>query len=170
MVIRSSFNSKNGGVGCLIFGILGLIALFFVLRSLYILLAWASPVLLILAIIINWRAVADSGSSLWGLIQRSPLAGLIMIGLCVLGFPIVALYLLLKALGYQQVQKMRDNFETQFGDKSTPEAELIDFEEIDSRPGNAATEDTPLDTPPASAKLPDEQPKNPYDDFFKDKP
>jgi len=158
-----SYN-RNGGWGCLIIGILLLVAMYYVLKGLFVVLWWAAPALFVLALIINWRAVADTGKDFLGLLERNPLAGLLVGALAVVGFPVLSLYLFLRALGYNRVQQF--NRATRSAPPA-PEDEFVEFEELESRPKNAppATEE-PIELPIEPEK---EQPKpeNPYDQMFK---
>jgi len=166
----------GGGPGCLILGILGLVALWFILKGLYALLYWTAPVLFVLALAVNWRAVADTGREFWGLLQRNPLGGLILGAFCVLAFPLLALYLFLRALGYNKMQEIR----RQFGQDAAgqqPDAEFAEYEELESQPKNGtqkAADEEPIDIlvapdpeplPPTSKEEP-KKPGNPYDQMF----
>jgi hypothetical protein len=121
----------TGSLGCLIFGILGLAFAFYSLYWLFQLLWWASPVLLILALLVNWRSVADTGRSYIALLRRNPVVGLLTIGLSVVAFPILSLFLLLKALGYRQLTKFQEQVKQQ---QSRMEGDFVDFEELESKP------------------------------------
>lgn len=162
MVIINS--NRGGGWGCLIFGILFLVAMYYILKGLFYILLWAAPALFVLALIINWRAVADTGKEFLALLERNPLGGLLVGALAVVGFPILALYLFLRALGYKRMQQFN---QTMRDTRHAPEDEFVEFEELESRPKNAPPPpEEPLEQPPAPEK---EQPKpeNPYDQMFK---
>jgi hypothetical protein len=134
MYVYSNFNNRSGGgTGCLIFGILGMVAAYYILKGLFHLLFWASPVFFILALLINWRAVADTGKSYLKLLETRPVAGLLLGGLSVIGFPVLALYLFLKSIGYNQVQGMAQNFKAPTSSIKEPEDDFIDFEELETR-------------------------------------
>ncbi|MBK8554553.1 MAG: hypothetical protein IPL65_01710 [Lewinellaceae bacterium] len=137
-IYSSSGGSRSGNplsnIGCLIFGVLGLIALFYVLKGLFIVLWWASPVLFALSLIINWRVAANTGTGMIQLLKRNPLAGLVTIALAVVGFPILSLYLFLGAIGNRQIEKMRSQFE--IPQQQTTEEEFIEYEEIESKQKN----------------------------------
>lgn len=158
-----SYN-RNGGLGCLIFGILFLVAMFYVLKGLFYVLLWAAPALFVLALIINWRAVADTGKDFLGLLERNPLMGLLVGALAVVGFPVLSLYLFLRALGYSKVQQFN---RTVRDARQAPEEEFVEFEELESRPKNAPpVREEPLDQPLTPEKEPP-KPENPYDQMFK---
>jgi len=146
-----SYN-RNGGWGCLIIGILFLVAMYYVLKGLFVVLWWAAPALFVLALIINWRAVADTGKDFLGLLERNPLAGLLVGALAVVGFPVLSLYLFLRALGYNRVQQF--NRATR---GAPPDDEFVEFEELESRPKNAPqAPEEPIELPIEPEK---EQPK-----------
>jgi hypothetical protein len=173
MYIYSNFNNRQGGIGCLIFGILGVVALYYMLRGLFYLLAWAAPVLLVLALVINWRAVADTGKDFLALLERNPLAGLLMGFLGVVGFPVLTLYLVVKALGYNKLKEMQQQFGSSTGNKAMGQDEFVEFEELESTPKGKLYQDEPIELeilpeepePTKATKAP-EKPKNPYDTLF----
>ena len=173
----------GGGPGCLIFGILALVALWFVLKGLYALLYWAAPVLFVAALIVNWRAVAATGRDFLALMGRNPLGGLILGAFCVLAFPLLALYLLLRAVGHNKMEEMKQRFGQAAGQ---PEGEFAEYEELESQPkgGSRAVHEEPMEIPlvpdpepvppPAKVDPPAEalakegskKPGNPYDQMF----
>ena len=166
----------GGGPGCLIFGILALVAFWFVLKGLYALLYWAAPVLFVAALIVNWRAVAATGRDFWDLLQRNPLGGLLLGALCVVAFPLLALYLLLRAVGYNKMQAFKQQFGQERG-AAQPEGEFADYEELESQPkgggSQSAADEEPMEIPllpdpePVSPKKEEpKQPGNPYDQMF----
>ncbi|MFN0014324.1 MAG: hypothetical protein ACKVU2_07215 [Saprospiraceae bacterium] len=171
-MVYVKYGRSGGGWGCLILGILALVATFYILKGLFYLLYWASPVLFVLALIINWRAVADTGRDFLGLLQRNPVGGLLVGALAVIGFPVLALYLFLRALGYKQMEKFSQTMRER---TQVPEDEFVEFEEIESRPKHAPPDtETELYIEPAeppSEPDPVEKPRpandNPYDQFFK---
>lgn len=166
MFIYSNTGGRSnplGNIGCLIFGILGLVALFYILKGLFIVLWWAAPVLFLLSLIINWRVAAETGKSFLQLLGRNPLGGILVGALAVVGFPILALYLFLGALGNRQAEKMRRRFEGQF--QEPEKEEFVEFEEIESTPKKGPEKMEPLTPPPAPE--PEKREDNPYDTFFK---
>ncbi|MEZ4920426.1 MAG: hypothetical protein R2792_15090 [Saprospiraceae bacterium] len=162
-------NRGSNPIGCLIFSILGLIALFYILKGLYILLWWAAPVLFIASLLINWRAAADTGNRFLNLLKTNPLGGIFAGILGVVGFPILALYLFVTALNYQRMEQMRQQFGGMFGNfggpgagqqTAPPEDEFVDFEELESTPINPPPPPEPIE--PKNKKADD----NRYDDIF----
>ena len=164
MIIMSS--RRSNPIGCLIGGVLGLVLLYYLLKGLWTLLYWAAPILVVLAVIINWRAVADTGKSYLKFLRANPLGGIIVLIISVFAFPLLSLYLFLKAIGNRQLEKMDDTFGQARGTNTRhPEPEFTDFEELESRPKNPPPMANP-DMPVKETEAPKQAP-NPYDDMFK---
>ncbi|MCB9306907.1 MAG: hypothetical protein H6565_09940 [Lewinellaceae bacterium] len=164
--------SGGGGIGCLIFGILGLVAAYYILKGFFIVLYWAAPALFVLALIINWRAVVDTFKSWLKSMETNPVGGLLTAALAVLVFPVFALYLFVKSLGYNRIEKIRREAGAQEGRE---EGEFVEFEEIESfRKGeeDAPEPMEPPDLPEPQTDQPKKaapkKPDNPYDQFFGD--
>ncbi|MBU6340504.1 MAG: hypothetical protein KGS48_03325 [Bacteroidetes bacterium] len=161
MYVYSNINGRRGGLGCLVFGVLFILAGYYILRGLFYLLYWAAPFLLVLALLVNWRAVADTGKDFLRLLERNPVAGLFMGFLAVIGFPFFSLFLLVKALGYNKLAAMKQ----EGGFQSAPEDEFTAFEELESTPKSQP--DTPMEPVQLpEKKQPEPPPVNPYDTFF----
>jgi hypothetical protein len=163
IVFSSRNNSPFGGLGCLIFGILGLVALFYILRGLYFLLWWAAPVLFALALILNWRLVAETGKSFIRLLQHRPLSGILLALISIFAFPLLALYLFLAALGGRRMAQATGRFGAPFnaGGRNAqpqPEDEFVEFEEIESKPKKHGKTDGQNGAPPAD--------RNKYEDLI----
>ena len=146
-------------------GILGLILAFFLLKGLFTLLMWTAPVLFIMALAINWRAVADTGKEFVSLLRRNPLGGLLAGFLGVVGFPVLALFLFLRALGYNKLIEFRQQFGGTADASAPKEEEYVEYEELESHPKNVPQEQEPLELPKPPQKDP-EKPGNPYDQLF----
>lgn len=183
------FSSRGGGgIGCLLFGVLVLVAAYYILSGFFFLLWWAAPALFVLALIINWRAVLDTGQSLLKYIQTNPVAGLVIAVLVIIGtgilptgvvaldrlgywiaqggFTLLSLYVLLRALGYNQLNQFRNTMSQQ-GYQQPPEEEFIEFEELDSKPKNAPpSSDEHLGPPPQSSKREKPDSDKPFDQLF----
>ncbi len=164
-------NNRGGGWGCLILGILSLVAAYYILKGFFIVLWWAAPALFVLALIINWRAVAETGKDFLRLLERNPLGGLLLGALAVVGFPVLSLYLFTRALGYNRIEKFGQRVQE---NRQMPEEEFVEFEELESRPKyTAPASEEPVDEPiepvepmePPREEVP--KPGNPYDQLFK---
>ncbi len=177
---RSAF-SGGGGWGCLIVGVIMLVGLFYFLKWLFDMLWVASPFLVALALIINWRAVADTGKSLLSNLEKNPISGLFMAALAVVLFPFFSLYLVFKALGYNKIKEMKTQFGEQlnnpfgqnfdpFRPEHRPREEYAEYEELESKPKNQdEAKEKPLPPPLLTEK--EQEPKdnkksNPYDQMF----
>jgi hypothetical protein len=134
MFIYSNTTGGRGGFGCLLVGILVMVGLYYAVRGLFYLLTWAAPGLLALALLVEWRAVADTGRSYWELLKTRPVVGLVLGGLSVVGFPFLCLFLLFKAIGYRQLSRFGHSFGRPAEDPE--EATLTDYEELESRPAD----------------------------------
>lgn len=168
--------TSGGGIGCLVLGVLGLVAAYFILKGLFYVLYWASPALFVLALIINWRAVADTFKNWFKSMETNPLGGLLIAALAVLAFPFFTFYLFLKALGYNKIQQ----FQKEFGQHSQPaEDAFTEFEELESVPKTELKTEQNFAPPPLPEKEPEQpqkakskkqeqapKPENPYDKLF----
>jgi hypothetical protein len=132
---RSGF--PGGAIGCLVLGALGLFGAFYALSWLFKLLWWAAPALFVLALIINWRSVANTGRSLLRTLQTDTLRGLFYIVLICIGFPIFSAYLFFQAYLTRRLERAGQRFGTDPADPTGQVGErgdYTDFEELDSRP------------------------------------
>ncbi len=154
---RQGFQLKVNGIMGLIMVILFFIVLFFIARGIFTILAWAAPVLIIAALLINYRTVVGYLKFLWDLLRRRPLMGILAIILSVVGFPIVSGFLLGKAILDKRIKSYRKEIEVR------RDGELVDYEDV-----------THLETNPRVLDLealpPKTEPKNTYDDFFEESP
>jgi len=98
------------------------ILLFFMMRGIFTILAWAAPFLLIAALLINYRTIINFGKWLYRLITRNPIVGIVAVILCVFGFPVVAGFLFGKSLLDRKVRSLLD--------ERNPQDEFVDYEEI----------------------------------------
>jgi len=72
--------------------------LFWIAKSILKVLSLVAPVLLVAAVIINHKVVIGYGRWLLDSIKRNPVFGIIAVLFTILGFPIVSMFLLLRAL------------------------------------------------------------------------
>lgn len=170
-------NVPGGGFGCLLLGIFGIAAVYFVLKGLYWLLYWLSPVLLVVAAIINWRVFPQTAKNWIKTLETNPVSALIYLAFAVLLFPFFSLYILLKAVGLKQLERMGQFMNGQQG-ATAEQGEYTEFEEIESTPKGEAPPPPPIapleilkkETPPDSAQMsPPPKPQNPYDQMFEEK-
>jgi hypothetical protein len=133
MRYRSSFNfdSKNNPFGLIIgllIGILIMIGLFRLANFLFQILYYLSPVLLVATLIIDHKVVVNYVKWVVKLVKRNLLAGLAIILVSVLGFPVLTAFLLSKALFKKKVKSATEAWERE------TKGEFIEFEELDSEP------------------------------------
>ncbi len=143
----------NGILGFLIMvGIL--VLLFFVARGIFRLLSLIAPVLILLALIIHYRTILNYLRFMLGLLQRSPLVGILAIILSVVGFPILSGILFSKAIVDRKVSRLQQ------AEQSRRQGEYVDFEEV-IRPER----EEQLDLPPLEKEEPRSK-DNPYKELF----
>lgn len=169
----------------MLFSILALIATYFIIKGFFALLFWAAPFLIALALFINWKAVADTANGLARYSLRNPLPAIMVAalayvgvyhtgnplvdtlgdGMIRVGIPLLSLYILLRSVGYSRMQEFQRMMGTP-QEAPPQEEEFAEYEELESRPGNAAPpQEEPLEPP----DLPETDPgkHNSYDQFFK---
>lgn len=155
--IRSSGN-PFGFVGGILLAVLFFVAIFYITKSLFTLLAYAAPVLLILTLIIDYKVVTNYLRWIFQLLKSNAIAGIGMILLTVFGFPFVTTYLFAKSLVKRKINRMHREYEVR------TKGELIDFEEIESRPH----EQPPVELPKILPRDKEKLPNNPYDRLFEE--
>ena len=100
--------------------------IFWLARSIFQILAWLAPFMLLAAAIINYKVIFDYVRTLVGWLRTNTVFGIVAIVLSILGFPFVSLFLLLRA------------YSSKFGKgRKQPvqkPGEYIRFEEVDEEP------------------------------------
>lgn len=160
MVYKS--NSSTPGFSLRLNGIIGFIVmvailalLFFVAKGVFTLLAYAAPVLILLALLINYKTIVNFLKFAWNLLRRNPLSGILLIVLSVIGFPILSGILFGKSILDRKISKLRQAHQAQ------REGEFVEYEEV-IRPGNRNT----VELPPLEKEKRAEPKENPYKDLF----
>ena len=148
------FSIRSNGIFGFIFMVMVLVALFFIAKGIFKLLALISPVLILGALIINYRTVINYFKFILSLIQRSPLTGIIAILLSIIGFPILSGVLFGKAILDRKVRKLRQ------AHQAREEGEYVPFEEVKR---NKPSDD--LELPPFEKPEPQKK-DNRYEDLF----
>jgi len=118
------FSVRTNGIFGFIFLLLVLVGVFFVAKSLFTVLLWLSPVLIVAALVVNHRTVINYLKFILSLFQRSPLAGIIAIVLSILGFPVLSGVLLGKAFFDRKVRRLRQAHQAQEA------GEFVEYEEV----------------------------------------
>ena len=106
----------------LVFFVVAIFALFWIAKSILKLLTYIAPFLLIGALVINHRVVIGYGKWLIGALKRNPVFGAVAILFTIIGFPLVAGFLFMRALS------TRNDRSGGFGPKR---GEYIKYEEVD---------------------------------------
>lgn len=145
---QREFQIKGNTWGAVAVLVVALIALFFIARGVFWLLSILAPIMLIAALIIDYKVLIEYVKWLVALTRRNVLVGAGAIILSVIGYPIVFAILLGRALMNKKIK----DIETQ--ERMHKEGELVDFEELESR-------QPPVELPK------EEEPKSGYDDMFK---
>ena len=152
---RSDINPFNSITSILIL-VLVFVALSFVVKSVFTILSWVAPVLLVLAAIFDYRTIIDYGKWLMNLLRKDILMGIGAVVLTVVGFPVIAGFLFAKALFRKKVGELEKNMQTQ------QEGQFVEYEEVESKPLET------LELPPIEPE-PRVEPKtnkNDYEDLF----
>lgn len=85
--------------------------LFLIARGVFKLLYFIGPVLLIIAIILDYKAVIEFLQSAWNLLVKNPLMGIMAIVLGIVFWPVLTGYIFFKALGRRKLKKVLDTME-----------------------------------------------------------
>jgi ABC-type multidrug transport system fused ATPase/permease subunit len=167
-----SFNSGGNPLGTIV-GLALLIGVFYLLFRLtafiFRILWIASPFLLIATLIINRKVVTDYIRLISSLFKRSPLWGGAGIAFTVIAFPLVSVYLFGKAMMIKrakEAQEYVDNntySEADTGRAAYRDSDLVDYEELESRPLDLPAPQRPSPPPPSDGGGNDSK----YDDLFK---
>ena len=137
--------------------VLLLAALFYLARFVFTILYYLSPLLIIAALIVNYKVVLGYVQGLIKLVRRNPLGGIGAIVLSILAFPLVAVFLLGKALVKKRIE------EAQSEAQRAREGEYADFEELEIEDEIEIEE-----LPPKAEPQREKRASNQYDDFFKE--
>jgi hypothetical protein len=117
-------NPWSGIIGLLM--ILGfVVGLFMLARFVFRLLFFLSPVFFVAALVIDYRVFTNHINWIAGLFKRELALGLLVSFLSIVGFPVLALYLLGRALMNRESKKALSAYEKQ------RDGELIDYEVVD---------------------------------------
>ena len=107
------FNIRFNGIIGFAFMVLLFVGLFFIAKGVFTVLAWVAPVLIILALLINYRTVLNYLKFMLGLLQRNPVGGIIGILLSFFGFPILAGVLFGKSILDRKVKKLKEAYQAE---------------------------------------------------------
>ncbi len=128
---RSEFNiggNSTGSITGVILMVFFLIALFYLARFVFQILYFLAPVMLIATLIIDYKVVLGYLKWIGRNLKSNPLLGVGAILLSVFAFPLVAAFLLGKALLKRKVNQVQEDIEKE------REGEFVEFEEIVDEP------------------------------------
>ena len=130
MAERKSFDFKIGGQKippflAVILLVLFLVALFMLTKVIIKILYLIAIPAIIATLIIDYKVVLGFVQWVINLTKKNLLAGLVTILLTALGYPLVSVFLLFKALFNRKVRQIEKQ------QKQYTEGELVDFEELD---------------------------------------
>jgi hypothetical protein len=130
MTYRTQSSSPFGGIISIIFFLLFFVALFYVAKFVFLILWYVSPVIFIAALLLDFKGVTNYGKWLINLGKRNLVAGVGATLLSLVAFPLVALFLLGKALFKKKVKEMQGQFEPADGSRTPVEEDFIEYEEV----------------------------------------
>jgi hypothetical protein len=132
------FYRSSGSIGQTLMGIVLLvgffIGLFWLARGIFSILTWAAPFMLILALIINYKVVTGYGEWLWAMLKKDTVMGIVYALLSFFGFPVLAAYLLFKALAVKKIARMSQGTESPFftpSDTEDADYEILEEDSLD---------------------------------------
>lgn len=132
MSFRARFDLGKTNPINLIIGILIMIAVFYGLfkltQWLFTLLYYVAPLLLIATLIMDINVVKEYIQTLGKLVKRNTPVGIAAIALSVVFAPVPIAYLFIKALMKRNANKFIEN------QRRIEQGDLVDFEELESRP------------------------------------
>ena len=105
-----------------------LLVMYLVVGGIFTILKWLSPVLIILALIIDYETVLNYGKWIGNLFRKQPVNGIVAVVLTLFLYPFVFAYLLTRAFMKSRYKRMMAEYEEE------QEGEYVDFEEIEEEP------------------------------------
>lgn len=113
------------------------VLLFWVAKSVLKLLSFVAPVVFIAALVINYRVVLGYGKWLIGSLKRNPIFGIVAILFSIVGFPVVSIFLLLRALATRGVSNpMKDTAFTPYEEVQDDFLDLSEIKEYEKKVDN----------------------------------
>ena len=158
---KSSPNPLNY-IGGAIMMVAFFVILFYILRGLFWLMWYASPIFIIVALVVNYKVVVNFLKTLFNWTRQKPVVGIVAIILSIVGFPAVSLYLMGKALLLQKLDKFTKGMQEQ---AEAAKGEFIEYEEVKTEQKRRPLIPESLDLPEIEeAEI--EEVKGEYDEFF----
>lgn len=130
MIVRMSGRglSPFGTILVLLFLALFIVGIFLFFGLMLRLLYFIGPVLLLVAVVLDYKAVMGYLGTLGRRIKQRPVEGILVFGLNLLAYPLVAVFL----LGQILIRRRLSTYEREM--RRGEEGELADYEELESRP------------------------------------
>lgn len=122
---ESRFQLGTKGIVGFIMAIAMVVLLFFFMKGVFSILAWAAPFLLLASLIINYRTVVNFLKWIYELLFRNPIMGIVTLVLMFFGFPVVAGFLFGKSIFDRKVKLLVE--------ANNRENEFIEYEEVDDQ-------------------------------------
>ncbi|MCB0641214.1 MAG: hypothetical protein KDC44_06220 [Phaeodactylibacter sp.] len=157
MTSRKQFEMKTNTWVGLVALVLIFVAVFFIARGIFNLLAWLSPVLLIATAILDYKVIVNYVKWLVDLVKKNTPLGIGAILLSLIGYPVLFGFLFGRAFLNYRVRQARKSVENE------REGEYVDFEELETKK---------LELPPLEPKKPKPEPepqpqkRSDYEDLF----
>lgn len=137
MTYRKTSGFRLDGIKGILILVAFLVAMYFIVKGMLIVLAVAAPLLLIAALIIDRSVVINYVKWIGSTLKSNPLLGIGAILFTVFGYMLVFPFLFGKALLKKKFKQAHQQYE------SRTQGELVDFEEIESKPAR----EKPLELP-----------------------
>ena len=113
------------------------VGLYYVATGIFTLLSWLAPVMFLGALLINYKVVLNYGKWLFHTLKTNFIMGLGAVLLMIFGYPIIAGYLLLKAIVSRKLEKVQRDFEersrTQYAEYEEADIE-VEYEDLSEDP------------------------------------
>ena len=174
MQSRNSFNINSGGpnpfssLKSLLLFAGALMLMFFIVSGFVKILYYVAPVLLVVTLFINYRVVANYALGLVDTFRRDVLMGSAKVLFTFFCYPFVIGWLFVKALLFNKMEKIQNEFQSQMGEKTNRNIgdQYADYEEVSSEIGEDSKQ---KQEPIKIIELPKPKEKdknNPYDNLF----
>ncbi len=150
----------------IVFLVLAVMAIIFIAKSIFTILSWLMPVLLIATLIIDHKVVINYGKWIGGLLKNNLPYGIGAVLFTFFASPVVAVYLFGKAMLKRQVRKMQTTVEEKQRGETTDYEEVIEEDDFEFDLKDEE-EIIPLEIPKTTRRIRQED-KNSYDDLFND--
>ncbi len=105
--------------------VLVLVVLFYIARGIYIVLSWATPVMLVAAAILDYKVFVRYGKYVLRLLQERPLWGVLVVLLSVVALPLLSAWLFFRALASYQAARIEKALERR------RQGEWAEYEEVE---------------------------------------